>query len=150
MYHRILIALENSAFDQVVVPHVAELAGQFSSQILLVHVADGFAARNFDQLKLAESDEMKHDREYLEGIATGLRARGLAVEIELALGNPPTEIVRAAKAHQCDLIALTSHGHRLIGDLFLGSTIDKVRHNTEVPLLIVRGKDRAEAPPRPD
>ena len=139
MYHRILIALENSAFDQVVIPHVAKLAQQFNSQILLVHVADGWAARNFDQLKLAESAEMKHDREYLEGIAQGLRERGLAVEIELALGNPPTEIVRAAQAHDCDLIALTSHGHRLIGDLFLGSTIDKVRHTTAVPLLVVHG-----------
>jgi manganese transport protein len=140
MYRRILIALENSPTDQVVVPHVSQLARQFQSEILLVHVADGFAARNFDQLKLAESAEMRHDREYLEGVALRLRADGLVVQIELALGNPPTEIVRSAKAHHCDLIALTSHGHKLIGDLFLGSTIDKVRHNTEIPLLIVRGK----------
>jgi len=139
MYHRILIALENSSFDRVVVPHIADLAERFHSQILLVHVADGWAARNYDQLKLAESAEMKGDREYLEGIAGQLRERGLQVEIELALGNPPTEIVKAAKTHECDLIALTSHGHRLIGDLFLGSTIDKVRHTTEIPLLIVRG-----------
>lgn len=139
MYQRILVALENGPADDTVVPHVAELARHFHSHLLLVHVADGFAARHFDQLKLAESSEMRDDRVYLEGVATRLRDRGLEVDVELALGSPPAEIVRAAEAHHCDLIALASHGHKLIGDVFLGSTIDKVRHNTSIPLLVVRG-----------
>jgi nucleotide-binding universal stress UspA family protein len=140
MYERILVALENGPADEFVVPHVAELAGHFHSRLLLVHVADGFAARHFDDLKLAESSEMKADRAYLEGVADRLRGHGLAVEVELALGNPPTEIVRSAESHQCDLIALAGHGHKLLGDVFLGSTIDKVRHNTRIPVLVVRGK----------
>jgi manganese transport protein len=138
MYRKILVALENSRADETVVPHVAELARRMGSELLLVHVADGFAARNFKQLSLAESDEMKADRAYLDGIAGRLRANGLVVETELALGNPPTEIVKTADARQCDLIAMTSHGHKLIGDIFLGSTIDRVRHNTAVPILVVR------------
>jgi manganese transport protein len=101
-------------------------------------VADGFAARNFEQLKLAESDEMKADRAYLEKIAAELRAQGLAVATELALGNPPTEILKTADHQHCDCIALASHGHKLIGDLLHGSTIDKVRHNTTIPMIVVR------------
>ena len=138
MYEKILVALENSRTDEALVPHVSELARRFGSELLLVHVADGWAARHFDDLKLAESDEMKSDRAYLESIATRLRSGGLVVTTELALGHPPTEIVRTAEARGCKLIALTSHGHKLIADVLLGSTIDKVRHNTSIPLLVVR------------
>ncbi|HVU23643.1 MAG TPA: universal stress protein [Opitutus sp.] len=146
MYRKILVALENSRADDALVPHIAALAGKLGSELLLVHVADGFAARNFDQLKLAESDEMKADRAYLDGIADRFRAAGLTVTTELALGNPPTEIVKTAGARQCDLIAMTSHGHKLIGDIFYGSTIDRVRHNTAVPILVVRAKGGSNAP----
>jgi len=138
MYKKILVALENGRADDTLVPHITQLAKLLGSHLLLVHVADGFAARNFDQLKLAESDEMKADRAYLDGIAERLRSAGLLVETELALGNPPTEILRTAQTRHCDLIAMTSHGHKLVGDIFLGSTIEKVRHNTAIPILVVR------------
>jgi nucleotide-binding universal stress UspA family protein len=138
MYKKILVALENGRADDTLVPHIAELARRLGSELVLVHVADGFAARNFDQLKLAESEEMKDDRVYLENVAGRLRGLGLVATTRLALGNPPTEILKAALAEACDLIALTSHGHKLVADFFLGSTIDKVRHNTAIPLLVVR------------
>ena len=138
MYNKILVALENGPADDTLVPHIAELARRLGSELLLLHVADGFAARNFDQLKLSESDEMKTDRAYLEGVAQRFRALGLRATAELALGNPPTEILKTAETRACDLIAMTSHGHKLIGDFFLGSTIDTVRHNTSIPLLVVR------------
>ncbi len=138
MYKKILVALENGRADDTLVPHIAELARRLGSELVLVHVADGFAARNFEQLKLAESEEMKADRAYLDGIARRLCGLGLVASTHLALGNPPTEILRTAQAQGCDLIALTSHGHKLIGDFFFGSTIDKVRHNTAIPLLVVR------------
>ena len=138
MYKKILVALENGRADETLVPHIAELARRLGSELLLVHVADGFAARNFEQLKLAESDEMRADRSYLETVAQKLRASGLTVRTELALGNPPTEILRTAGAQACDLIAMTSHGHKLIGDIIHGSTIDRVRHNTSIPIIVVR------------
>ena len=137
MYQKILVALENGPADQRLLPHVSELARQVGAGLLLLHVADGWAARNFEQLKLAESAEMKADNEYLQATAAQLRAGGLIVETLLALGNPPNEIVRTASAAGCDLIALASHGHKLIGDIVYGSTIDKVRHNTSIPLLVV-------------
>jgi nucleotide-binding universal stress UspA family protein len=139
MYRKILVALENSRVDKSLLPHVAELARRMQSQLLLVHVADGWVARNYDRLKLAESEEMKADRAYLEQTAAQLRAEGLSVSSHLALGDPPTEILKTADAENCDLIAMTSHGHRLIGDLLFGSTIHEVRHRTSIPVLLVRG-----------
>jgi nucleotide-binding universal stress UspA family protein len=142
MYRKILIALDNSSADENMLAHVAELAAHFGSEILLLHVADGFAARAFDQLKLAESEEIKADRAYLETTAAVLRAKKLRVAIQLAMGNPPTEIVKIAEGESCDLIALAGHGHRLLGDIFHGSTITEVRHQTAIPLLILRAKKK--------
>jgi manganese transport protein len=108
------------------------------AKLLLLHVADGWVARNFNQLKLAESEEMKSDREYLEKVASQLRGEGFSVETMLALGDPPEEILKAAEGEHCDLIAMASHGHRLFGDLLHGSTITDVRHRTSIPILLVR------------
>ena len=140
MYKKILVALENSKADESLLPHVTELANRLGSSLLLVHVADGWVARNFDQLKLAESEEMKADRTYLERTAARLRAGGLEVTAYLALGDPPREILKTAQQEQCDLIAMTAHGHRLIGDLIFGSTIHEVRHKSSIPVLLVRAE----------
>lgn len=140
MYRKILVALENGPADERLLPHIRRLAAHFQAELLLLHVADGWAARNFEQLALAASDEMKADSAYLEQTADGLRATGLRVDTLLALGNPPNEIVKIAGSSGCDLIALASHGHKIIGDILHGSTIDKVRHNTSLPLLIVNAK----------
>ena len=138
MYKKILIALDNGPADETILPHVTELAKRFGSNLLLLHVADGWVARNFNQLKLAESEEMKNDREYLEKVAGKLRGDGFSVETMLALGDPPAEIIKVAGEVGCDLIAMAGHGHRLFGDLFHGSTITEVRHKTSIPILVVR------------
>lgn len=142
MYKKILVALDNSRADESLLPHVTELARLAGSQLLLIHVADGFAARHFDQLKLAESEEMRMDRLYLEQHAQALIAQGLRVDVHLALGNPPAEILKAADANGCDLIAMTTHGHRFFADLIYGSTITAVRHKSQVPVLLVRAAER--------
>lgn len=142
MYEKILVALENSQADESLLPHVAELAKRLHSQLFLVHVADGWVARNFERLKLAESEEMKADRAYLEKTAAQLRSEGLSVSALLALGDPPREILKTAENENCDLIAMTSHGHRLLGDLFFGSTIHEVRHRTTIPVLLVRAGEK--------
>ncbi len=140
MYRKILVALENSRADESLIPHVKELAKRLGSELLLVHVADGWVARNFNQLKLAESEEMKADRAYLAKIATKMRAAGIEVSAHLALGDPPKEILKTAKHEHCDLIAMTTHGHRLLGDLIFGSTIHEVRHRSSIPVLLVRAE----------
>jgi len=140
MYRKILVALENSRADASLLPHIEKLARLLHSQLLLVHVADGWVARNFNQLKLAESEEMKEDRAYLEATTARLRKAGLEVTAQLALGDPPTEILKTAEREKCDLIAMTAHGHRLLGDLIFGSTIHTVRHKTSIPMLLVRAE----------
>src|SRR3569833_2491871 len=99
MYKKILVALENGRADETLLPHIADLAKLLGSELLLVHVADGWAARNFEQLNLAESEEMRADRAYLSVTCHQLHRLGIAANSELALGNPPTEIVRTAQAH---------------------------------------------------
>lgn len=138
MYRTILVALENGRADTSLLPHVEALAKQLGSKLLLVHVADGWVARNFDRLQLAESEEMREDRKYLEEMAARVRKNGLEVSAHLALGDPPTEILKVAERENVDLIAMTTHGHRLIGDLIFGSTIHEVRHGASVPVLLVR------------
>jgi nucleotide-binding universal stress UspA family protein len=138
MYQHILIPLENSATDQVILDHIKPLVRLTKAKLLLLHVADGWVARNFNQFKLAESEEMKNDRAYLEKVAGQLRSDGFSVETMLALGDPPAEIIKVAEAEHCDLIAMGSHGHRLFGDIFHGSTITEVRHQTLIPILLVR------------
>jgi nucleotide-binding universal stress UspA family protein len=140
MYRKILVAVENSKADRTLLPHIATLARALDSALLLVHVADGWAARHYERLNLVESEEIKADRAYLEQAAAGLREKGIMVEVKLAMGEPATEIIKAADAGQCDLIAMGSHGHRLIGDLVLGSTIHHVRHKTDIPILLVRAR----------
>jgi nucleotide-binding universal stress UspA family protein len=138
MYHRILIPVENSAADEAILNHIKPFARMTGAQLLLVHVADGFVARNYNQLQLAESEEMREDRAYLEKRQRELTDEGFTCQAELALGEPASEIVRLANARQIDLIAMAAHGHRLISDIFRGSTINEVRHKTTVPLLLVR------------
>jgi len=140
MYRRILVAVENSPADATILAHVSELARLTGAELLLVHVADGWAARNFDQLKLRESEEMKIDREYLEKVKADLQARGFAVETRLAMGDPATELIKVSEEQGVDLIAMSTHGHRLIGDILLGATADRVRHLVKVPVLLLRAQ----------
>jgi nucleotide-binding universal stress UspA family protein len=144
MYRKILVALENSPADKTLLPHVGDLALRLGSELLLVHVADGWVARNYDALKLAESDEIKADRQYLDDAASKLRQRGVRVDSKLAMGDPATEIVKMAKAEHCDLIAMTTHGHKFVGDMIHGSTIEPVRHNAPIPLLVVPTAEAVE------
>jgi nucleotide-binding universal stress UspA family protein len=138
MYRRILVPLENSAADAAILGHIRPLARMTGAVLVLVHVADGWAARNYDQLNLAESDEMMQDRAYLERQSAALRAEGFAVEHHLALGEPADEIVKLAVEQNVDLIAMSTHGHRFLSDLIYGTTANKVRHLVEVPVLLVR------------
>ena len=140
MYKKILIPLENSAADQAILQHIRSLAKLTGASLLLMHVADGWGARNYEQLNLAESEEMKTDRAYLESVAKSLQAEGFEVSHVLAMGEPSDEIVKFTRKHKVDLIAMSTHGHRFISDLLYGSTADKVRHLVDVPVLLLKAK----------
>jgi nucleotide-binding universal stress UspA family protein len=140
MYKRILVPLEHSPYDAAIVEHVQQLATFCEASLVLIHVADGWAARNVHQLNLRESEEMKADREYLEQTCAALVAAGLQAECVLAGGEPSKEITDAAAREGCDLIAMSTHGHRFIKDLLYGSVANEVRHLSRIPVLLVRGQ----------
>lgn len=141
MYDTILIPLENGPADQTILNHIKPLARMTGADLILIHVADGWAARNFEQLNLAESDEMKEDRLYLEKRSAELQAEGFEVEHILAMGEPSEQIIKYANEHRVSLIAMSTHGHRFFGDLIHGSTADKVRHRVEIPVLLLKAQN---------
>ena len=138
MYKHILIAIENSEADGAVLAHIEPLARLTGARLLLVHVADGWAARHFNELKLRESEEIRDDREYLQRLCQELVEHGFEARARLAMGDPATELVKVAIDESVDLIAMSTHGHRFLNDLLRGSTADRVRHNVEIPVLMVR------------
>jgi len=93
MYKRILVPVENSSYDAAILTHVQQLARENDSSIVLIHVADGWAARNIGQLHLRESEEMHGDRAYIEKINASLEAAGFDSDAVLASGDPANEIV---------------------------------------------------------
>jgi nucleotide-binding universal stress UspA family protein len=146
MYKRILVPLENSAYDEAILDHVSRLARHCGASLLLVHVADGWVARTWQQLNLRESDEMHRDRAYLDSVTQRVAASGLEVDAVLAGGDPSREIVLIAEREGCDLIAMSTHGHRFISDILYGSVANEVRHRSMIPVLLVRGSGRPRGP----
>lgn len=140
MYTTILVAIEHSAADATILEHVEALARLAGSRLLLVHVADGWAARHFDELNLRESEEMRDDRAYLRQLEAGLTAKGFEVESILAMGDPAREICRLASERGVDLVAMATHGHRGVSDVIHGQTVDHVRHRLTMPVLLLRAK----------
>ena len=138
MYSHILVAVEHSAADATILAHAQALAKLMGSRVTLVHVADGWAARNYDALALRESEEMKDDRAYLDRLVAEIQSDGIPVDSTLAKGDPATEIVRVAEETGADLIAMATHGHRFLADMLKGATADRVRHLTHVPVLMLR------------
>lgn len=138
MYRTILIPLEHSPSDETILRHIRPLARMTNARLILVHVADGYGARYQQQLNLADSEEMRVDREYLDSRKKELAAEGFSVTTRLAAGDPAPRILALAEEEGCDLIAMSTHGHRFIKDLLLGSVAESVRHRTDIPVLLVR------------
>ena len=140
MYRNILVAIEHSDADATILTHVEELARMTGASLLLVHVADGWAARHYEDLGLRESQEMREDRAYLERLVDRMTAAGLPTRGKLALGDPATELIKAVEHEDVDLIAMSTHGHRFLNDLLRGTTVDRVRHEVNVPVLLLRAR----------
>jgi universal stress protein A len=140
MYRKILVPVENSPNDQVILNHLQGLVALTGAKLILVCVANGWVARNFDQLRLRESEEMRKDREYLIALCAELQSKGFQAEFILAYGEPSDEIIKIARENQVDLIAMTTHGHRFISDLLYGSVSHDVRHAVDIPVLSLKAK----------
>jgi universal stress protein A len=136
MYKTILITLDGTSTDRVIIDHVKQLAKLANSKVVLLHVADGWAARTFGAD--AVSPEVEQDTKYLETIKDEFLAENIQADIELGYGEPAEEIISWVKRENCDLIAMSTHGHRLISDLFLGTTATRVRHSISIPILLIK------------
>jgi nucleotide-binding universal stress UspA family protein len=138
MYKIILVTLDGTSSDRAIIEHVKILAKLAQSRVVLLHVADGWAARTYGAD--AVSPEITEDTAYLKRIRGEFQSVGIAAEAELAFGEPVEEIVKWIKKRGCDLVAMSTHGHRFLADLFLGTTASRVQHSIKVPVLLLRAK----------
>ena len=143
MYKTILVTLDGTPTDQAIIQHVKELAKLAQSRVVLLHVADGWAARTYGPD--AVSPEITEDTAYLEKVRAEFQSAGINADAELAYGDPVREIVKWVKQKGCDLVAMSTHGHKLVADLILGTTANRVRHSVSVPVLLLRGKPSRSA-----
>ena len=133
---RIAVALDRSKTDAKVVGHCLRLASADEAGVVLLHVVDTAHAQVYGTDTWDE--HAQDDEAYLEAVATEMRGLGASVDIEILHGSPAEALVRFVKANAIDLLVMGAHGHRLFGDLLHGETIDTVRHQLEIPVLIVR------------
>ena len=138
MYKTILVTLDGTPSDQAIIEHVKHLAKLAQSRVVLLHVADGWAARTYG--RDAVSPEITEDTAYLKRVRTEFQSMGIPADAELAYGDPVTEIVKWVQRKGCSLVAMSTHGHRFLGDLFLGTTASRVQHSISVPVLLLRAK----------
>ncbi len=138
MYDTILVTLDGTPTDRAIIEHVKQLAELAHSHLMLLHVADGWAARTYG--RDAVSPEIAEDIAYLEKIRAEFQAMGIPTEAELAYGEPVKEIIKWVRQKGCDLVAMSTHGHRLVADIFLGATATRVQHSISVPVLLLRAK----------
>jgi nucleotide-binding universal stress UspA family protein len=102
------------------------------------HVADGWAACTFGPD--AVSPEVTEDKAYLEEVRKEFQAAGIRADAFLAYGDPVKEIVRWVHERHCDLVAMSTHGHRFLADIFLGTTASRVQHSIDIPVLLIRAR----------
>ena len=138
MYDTILVTLDGTPTDRAIIEHIKQLAQILHSRVVLLHVADGWAARTFGADAI--SPEIAEDTRYLERVRAEFLAAGVAAEAELAYGDPAKEIVAWVRDKGCDLVAMSTHGHHFVADLILGTTARSVRHKVSVPVLLLRAK----------
>jgi len=138
VYGKILVTVEGTPTDRAIIEHVKELALLAGSRVVLLHVADGWAARTYGPDAI--SPEIAEDTSYLARVRGEFEASGIAAEAELAYGDPATEIVNWIERKGCDLVAMSTHGHRFLADMFLGTTVNRVRHSVDVPVLLLKAK----------
>jgi len=138
MYNTILVTLDGTPTDRAIIEHIKQLAKLAGSRLVLLHVADGWAARTYGPD--AVSPEIAEDTAYLGRVRSEFQALGIPTQAELAYGDPASEIVKWVQQKGCDLVAMSTHGHRFLADLFLGTTASRVQHSIRVPVLLLRAK----------
>jgi manganese transport protein len=136
-YKRILVPLDHSIRDRDAITHAAALARQHGARLYLLHVEEGVTSQVYGEM--ASTAEVIAGRRYLDGIVEALRAQNVDCEAAVAHANDAkSAIVEYSRHLEPDLLVMGAHGHRGIKDLVFGTTINAVRHELHVPVLVVR------------
>lgn len=136
-YHTILVPLDHTERDRTAVSHAAALARQHGSKVVLLHVEEGVTSQVYGPL--ASTAEVEQGKAYFNDILAALEQAGVKAELVVRHASDPRhEIVQVAKEIRPDLVIMGAHGHKGIQDLIFGATINGVRHDLDVPLLIVK------------
>lgn len=138
MYKNILVTLDTTTTDRAIIEHIIPLAKSMESRVVLLHVATGAVAKW--RREDAGSQEIEQSRVYLELQRKLFEEAGIPVDSILSYGNPVQEIVKWVKENNCDLVAMSTHGHQGVADFVLGATAFRVQHSISVPMLLLRAK----------
>lgn len=137
IYKKIAVSLDFSDIDEAVINNALAL-GNKDAEYLIVHVVETAGAHFMgNEIKDLET---KADKKVLDNIAVQLEAKGYKVKTALGYGSPKKAIPFHVKEYGADILVMGSHGHQFIKDIILGTTINSVRHNVDIPVLIIREK----------
>ena len=134
IYAKIAIALDFSKDDLKLINHAIG-QGNDKASYVLIHVVESAATRIIE--KDADDLETRKDEERLNSYVLQLKEKGFAATGLLGYNDRSKEIVRIVKESNADLLVIGAHGHSGIKDLLYGQTIDAVRHELKIPLLVV-------------
>jgi manganese transport protein len=134
-YTKIAVALDFSENDQKLLSHALGQGNTNNSAYILLHIVESVPARLYEN----ESDDLEteKDKEHLIFYANQLQERGFTAEARIGFGNRAKEIVRIVKESGADMLVIGAHGHSGIKDLIYGETINTVRHELKIPVLVV-------------
>ncbi|MGD0672466.1 MAG: universal stress protein [Candidatus Binatus sp.] len=151
-FSKIVAATDFSEDSTLALTFAQELAAKFSAEIVLVHVDQPLApvmmtpelgpAMDVGAMgRIAEEQRMLAQKE-LDKIAGKLREAGLKVKVQLKVGSPFMEILRAAQSENADLIVLGTHGRTGLAHVLMGSVAERVVQKSPCPVLTIRHPDR--------
>jgi nucleotide-binding universal stress UspA family protein len=138
MYKTILVTLDGTPTDRAIIDHIKALAALLQSRVVLLHVVASAPAKYHGPN--AADKEVGESQAYLDGVQAEFTATGVRTGAELAYGDPVKEIIQWVNQNGCDLVAMSTHGHKFVADLVLGTTAIRVQHSVKVPVLLLRAK----------
>jgi len=134
---RILVPLDGSKCSENVLPRVEELASNRKAGICLLRVVSARTFPGVDPIE-AEVKVVREAEEYLQGLESQLKAKGLDVDTHVRYGNGVDEILDHAAQKDIEMVAMSTPGYRGVKQLLFGNVAEKVIRHTPKPVFLVR------------
>jgi manganese transport protein len=133
-FNRIAVALDFSENDSKLLAFAIGQSNK-NSKFILIHIVESVPAKFYEQESF--DYETQKDKERLENYTNQLKEKGFEAVAQLGFNNRAKEIARLSKENNADMLVIGAHGHSGVKDWVYGETIDKVRHELKIPVLIV-------------